>query len=310
MVWPGGNLSLIFHPCSQTAENRESTWQTIFTACLGLIHNALARTDRQTHSSAAFLITPRPASIRHREPPTPPVDVSRKTGRVPPSFKPNSSVNWRATRLFYFISSPPSYFRFSIFTFAPFGREGREGKRFGEQKEYISTALGKGGHAVNLFKLRAMFQRVQQLLLGRGNRNRAKRAKACALGIAWVCIQGRRRGGWGKVDRWVAPVGHNATEKSLSPSFFFPSFLLSAPSIFLCNAFRHYASLTHSLCSENNETRTPSRDPRGNYSGEELLSTGRVSESQWRSRAKRAAQREGRERGRRFLPARGVTSLK
>ena len=182
MVWPGGNLSLIFHPCSQTAENRESTWQTIFTACLGLIHNALARTDRQTHSSAAFLITPRPASIRHREPPTPPVDVSRKTGRVPPSFKPNSSVNWRATRLFYFISSPPSYFRFSIFTFAPFGREGREGKRFGEQKEYISTALGKGGHAVNLFKLRAMFQRVQQLLLsGPGQSKSSKTSKSvCA----------------------------------------------------------------------------------------------------------------------------------
>lgn len=79
-----------------------------------------------------------------------------------------------------------------------------------------------GDDTVNLFKLRAMFQRVQQLLLGRRNRNRAKRAAKRAGSPVYI-----RRG---EVERWVAPWD-NATEP---PPLLFPP---SAPFVSLCHAF-------------------------------------------------------------------------
>lgn len=67
-----------------------------------------------------------------------------------------------------------------------------------------------------------MFQRVQQLLLGRRNRNRAKRAAKRAGSPVYI-----RRG---EVERWVAPWD-NATEP---PPLLFPP---SAPFVSLCHAF-------------------------------------------------------------------------
>lgn len=76
------------------------------------------------------------------------------------------------------------------------------------------------GDTVNLFKLRAMFQRVQQLLLAGPNRNRAKRAARYSGSL--VLYRGGRSGTAG------SPLNHLRHERSLFPSFlsYFPPHIL------------------------------------------------------------------------------------
>lgn len=98
--------------------------------------------------------------------------------------------------------------------------------------------------AVNLFKLRAMFHRVQQLLLPRHNRNRAKRAGSESMACSGSPVYKTGR----KAERWIASWNdrHRNHLHSVCPSLlrlfspFFPASLsiASASSPLLRSALR------------------------------------------------------------------------
>lgn len=74
-------------------------------------------------------------------------------------------------------------------------RAGSSGRTRGRGRGESLRAL-----TVNLFKLRAMFHRVQQLLLPRHNRNRAKRAGTESMACSGSPVYKAGR----KAERWIA----------------------------------------------------------------------------------------------------------